>query len=113
MAFKPKKTYSDKDAREQQSIDFINGLLKGTSAYPELKYGEKGANIDGYIQLLDEEKCIDGKLTAQVKTVFPCDEGKYVYDCPTSLFAYAERTLDVVFLMAVDHSLGVVLWKYI
>ena len=113
MAFKPKKTYSDKDAREQQSIDFINGLLKGTSAYPELKYGEKGANIDGYIQLLDEEKCIDGKLTAQVKTVLPCDEGKYVYDCPTSLFAYAERTLDVVFLMAVDHSLGVVLWKYI
>lgn len=58
MAFKPKKSYTESDAREQQSIDFINGLLKGTSAYPELRYGEKGANIDGYIQLLDENKCI-------------------------------------------------------
>lgn len=113
MAFKPKKSYTESDAREQQSIDFINGLLKGTSAYPELRYGEKGANIDGYIQLLDENKCIDGKLTVQVKTVSPCNEGRNEFPCPTSLFAYAERTTDVVFLMAVDHSQKVVLWKYI
>ena len=113
MAFKPKKSYTESDAREQQSIDFINRLLKGTSAYPELRYGEKGANIDGYIQLLDENNCIDGKLTVQVKTVSPCNEGKNEFPCPTSLFAYAERTTDVVFLMAVDHSQKVVLWKYI
>lgn len=113
MAFKPKKSYTESDAREQQSIDIINGLLKGTSAYPELKYGEKGANIDGYIQLLDENRCIDGKLTVQVKTVSPCNEGRNEFPCPTSLFAYAERTTDVVFLMAVDHSQKVVLWKYI
>lgn len=113
MPFRPKQTYSESDKREQHSIDFINGLLKGTSAYPELKYGEKGANIDGYIQLLDENKCINGKLTVQVKTVSPSIEGKNEYPCPTSLFAYAERTTDVVFLMAVDHSQQVVLWKYI
>ena len=104
MPFRPKQTYSESDEREQQSIDFINGLLKGTSAYPELKYGEKGANIDGYIQLLDENKCINGKLTVQVKTVSPSIEGKNECPCPTSLFANAERTTDVVFLMAVDHS---------
>lgn len=113
MAFKPNQTYSESDAREQQSIDFINGLLKGTCAYPELKYGERGANIDGYIQLLDKYKCIDGKLTVQVKTVSPCNEGKNEFPCPTSLFAYADRTTDVVFLMAVDHGQKVVLWKYI
>ena len=113
MAFKPKKSYTESDAREQQSIDFINGLLKGTSAYPQLRYGEKEANIDGYIQLLDENKCIDGKLTVQVKTVSPYNEGRNEFPCPTSLFAYAERTTDVVFLMAVDHSQKVVLWKYI
>ena len=113
MPFKPNQSYSESDAREQQSIDFINGLLRGTSALSELKYGDKGANIDGYIQLLDEERCIDGKLTVQVKTVSPCNEGKDEFPCPTSLFAYAERTTDVVFLMAVDHSQNVVLWKYI
>ena len=113
MPFKPKQTYSESDEREQQSIDFINGLLKGSSAYSELKYGEKGANIDGYIQLLDDTRRINGKLTVQVKTISPSEEGKYEYPCPTSLFAYAERTTDVVFLMAVDHRLQVVLWKYI
>ncbi|MCR5455642.1 MAG: hypothetical protein K6F33_11705 [Bacteroidales bacterium] len=113
MAFKPKQTYTGNDQREQQSVDFINGLLKGTHAYPELKYGEKGANIDGYIHLLDEERCIDGKMTVQVKTVSPCNEEKNVFPCPTSLFGYAERTNDDVFLLAVDHLQQVVLWKYI
>ena len=113
MPFKPKQTYSESDERERQSIDFINGLLKGSSAYSELKYGEKGANIDGYIQLLDDTRRINGKLTVQVKTISPSEEGKYEYPCPTSLFAYAERTTDVVFLMAVDHRLQIVLWKYI
>lgn len=113
MAFKPNRSYTESDAREQQSIDFINRLLRGTSALPELKYGEKGPNIDGYIQLLDENKCINGKLTIQVKTVSPSNEGKNEFPCPTSLFAYAERTIDVVFLMAVDHSQQTVLWKYI
>ena len=75
MAFKPNRSYTESDAREQQSIDFINRLLRGTSALPELKYGEKGPNIDGYIQLLDENKCINGKLTIQVKTVSPSNEG--------------------------------------
>ena len=113
MSFKPKPTYSENDAREQQSVNFINGLLKGTRAYPDIKYGEKGANIDGEIQLLDEEDRINGKLTVQVKTVSPCNEGKNEFPCPTSLFGYADRTIDVVLLMAVDHAQKVVLWKYI
>ena len=113
MSFKPKPTYLENDAREQQSVDFINGLLKGTRAYPNIKYGEKGANIDGEIQLLDEENRINGKLTVQVKTVSPCNEEKNEFPCPTSLFGYAERTIDVVLLMAVDHAQKVVLWKYI
>ena len=113
MAFKPKKTYTESVAREQQSIDFINRLLLGTSAYPELQYNEKEANIDGYIQLLDEEGRFEGKLTVQGKTVSPSIEGQYKYPCPTSLFGYAERAIDVVLLLAVDHSREVVLWKYI
>lgn len=52
-------------------------------------------------------------MTVQVKTVSPSIEGKFLFPCPTSLFAYAERTLDVVLLMAVDHSEQLVLWKYI
>lgn len=52
MAFCPNRTLTPCDKKEQRSINFINKLLEGTDTYPELKYGEKGANIDGYIQLL-------------------------------------------------------------
>jgi hypothetical protein len=113
MAYLPQKTYSESDKRERQSVNFINRLLDGTNAYSEIEYGDKRANIDGYIQLLDEDGRINGKLTVQVKTVSPSLEGENKYPCPTSLFAYAERTTDVVFLMAVDHSQQIVLWKYI
>ena len=113
MAFKPKKTYSESDAREQQSINFINRLLLGSSAYPELKCGDKGANIDGSIQLLDDEGRFEGELIVQGKTVSPSIEGQYKFPCPSSLFGYATRAIGVVLLMAVDHSREVVLWKYI
>lgn len=113
MSFKPNKSVSDSDNREQESVDFIINLLKGTSTKVQIKKGDKEANIDGYIELLDEENCINGKLTVQVKTVSPSNEGKNSYPCPISLLGYAERTMDVVLLLAVDHSQNVVLWKYI
>ena len=113
MPFKPNKSQSEPDIREEDSVDFIRNLLKGYGVKPSLKKGDKEANIDGYIELLDDESRINGKITAQVKTVPPCLEGQYIFDCPTSLFGYAEQTTEVVLIMAVDHKNKTVLWKYI
>lgn len=113
MVFKPKISLSDKDIREEESVDFVRDLLKGYGVKPSLKKGDKEANIDGYIELLDEENRINGKITAQVKTVPPSLEGQNLYDCPTSLFGYAEQTTEIVLIMAVDHKNKKVLWKYI
>lgn len=113
MAFIPNKSKTEADEREEKSVDFIRALLAGYGVKTELKKGDKGANIDGYIELLDSEYRINGKITAQVKTVSPSDEGKFTYDCPTSLFGYASRTTEIVLLMAVDHRHQTVLWKYI
>lgn len=90
MVYKRNKSLSDSDIREEESVDFIRDLLKGHGVKPALKKGDKEANIDGYIELLDEENRINGKITAQVKTVPPSLEGQFLYDCPTSLFGYAE-----------------------
>ena len=113
MPFKPNISLTDKDIREEDSVDFIRDLLKGYGVNPALKKGDKEANIDGYIELLDDENRLNGKITAQVKTVPPCLEGQCLFDCPTSLFGYAEQTTEVVLLMAVDHKNKTVLWKYI
>lgn len=113
MSFKPKQSLTYSDQREKDSVDFVNSLLKNTESLPRINTNDKEANIDGYIELLDEDKCIVGKLTVQVKTVSPSIEGLHKYPCPTGLFAYAERTMDFVVLIAVDQKEKAFLWKYI
>ena len=113
MTFKPKISLSDSDIREEKSVEFLNSLLAGYGVKTALKKRDKEANIDGYIELLDNENRINGKITAQVKTVPPSLEGNFVFDCPTSLFGYAEQTSEVVMIMAVDHKNKTILWKYI
>lgn len=83
MVYKPHKSLSESDIREEASVDFVRSLLGDCGVKTALTKGDKGANIDGYIELLDSENRINGKITAQVKTVPPSNEGKYVYDCPT------------------------------
>lgn len=113
MAFTPKKSLTDTDIREDESISFVENTLKGHGVKTQLAKGDKGANIDGFIELLDAENRMTGKVTVQVKTVPPSKEGMFEFACPTSLFAYAERTTEVVLLLAVDHKCQVTLWKHI
>lgn len=113
MIFKPKVSLTDTDIREDESISFVENTLKGHGIKTQISKGDKGANIDGFIELLDSENRLTGKVTVQVKTVPPSKEGMFEFACPTSLFAYAERTTEVVFLLAVDHKNQVALWKHI
>lgn len=62
MVYKRNKSLSDSDIREEESVDFIRDLLKGHGVKPALKKGDKEANIDGYIELLDDENRINGKM---------------------------------------------------
>lgn len=113
MTYKAKVSKTANGIKEKKSVLFIENLLVDASAKTQIETEDTGANIDGYIELLDEEYQIKGKVTVQVKTVSKSDENKNRYPCPTSLFAYAEATTDIVMLIAVDHSQNVALWKFI
>ena len=104
MVFKPKISLTNTDIREDESISFVESTLKGHGVKTQISKGDKGANIDGFIELLDSENRLTGKVTVQVKTVPPSKEGMFEFSCPTTLFAYAERTTEVVLLLAVDHK---------
>lgn len=112
MAFKAQVSLTDNSIKEKRSVLFIENLLVD-KANTDISTEDKKANIDGYIDLLSSDKKIVGKITVQVKTVPPKYQGKNSFPCPTSLFAYAENTTDVVYLLAVDHSQNKVLFKYI
>ena len=113
MAFKAQVSFNKiTPIKEKRSVLFIENLLVD-KANTDISTEDKKANIDGYIELLSSDKRIVGKITVQVKTVPSKYEGKNSYPCPTSLFAYAESTTDVVYLLAVDHSQSKVLFKHI
>lgn len=112
MGFKAQVSLTDNSIKEKRSVLFIENLLVD-KANTDISTEDKKANIDGYIDLLSSDKKIVGKITVQVKTVPPKYQGKNSFPCPTSLFAYAENTTDVVYLLAVDHSQNKVLFKHI
>lgn len=113
MSFKLQLSQTGNDVSEEKSVLFVKNLLIGNGAAVRIGTNEKTPNIDGYIEVLDNRGVMQGRITVQVKTVDREDEGKYKYPCPTSLFAYADITSEVVVLLAVDHSNNTVLWKHI
>lgn len=113
MSYKLRLSQTGNDISEEKSVLFIKNLLIGNGAVARIGTNEKTPNIDGYIEVLDKQGTMQGRITVQVKTVDRKDEGKYKYPCPTSLFAYAKITSEVVVLLAVDHSNKIVLWKHI
>lgn len=66
MVYKRNKSLSDSDIREEESVDFIRDILKGHGVKPALKKGDKEANINGYIELLDDENNSDAKITSSI-----------------------------------------------
>lgn len=113
MSYKLQLSQTNNDVSEEKSVLFIKNLLVGNGAAVRIGTLEKTPNIDGYIEPLDKRGIMLGRITVQVKTVESEDEGKYRFSCPTSLFAYADVTAEVVVLLAVDHSNKTVLWKHI
>lgn len=113
MSFLAKVSQTAQGIKEKKSVHFIEHLLEDYQVHDRIETENTGANIDGFIELLDDNGRIKGKITVQVKTVNKEDEGKNRFPCPTSLFAHAEVTTDVVVLLAVDHEQQLVLWKHI
>jgi hypothetical protein len=113
MSFLAKISQTAQGIKEKKSVHFIERLLEDYQVHDKIEIENTGANIDGFIELLDKDGRIKGTVTVQVKTVNKADEGKFRFPCPASLFAYAEVNSVVVLLLAVDHSKEIVLWKHI
>ena len=112
MSYKPLKSQTSNDVKETRSVRLIEELFDN-NAVVRIAKNEKTPYIDGYIELLNKDGHLQGKITVQVKTVGKRHQGKFTFPCPTSLFTYAEATSEVVLLLAVDYTNKFVLWKHI
>lgn len=113
--FKPKRVTDPNDQKDEKSDLCIRGLFVNTQAIAhEIKCHDKASNIDGYIQLVDDEKRPVGKLVVQAKTYKSKYKGKNKADIPAYFVAYAMRMRNEVCLFfSVNANENKIYWKYI
>ncbi|MBN2230169.1 MAG: DUF4365 domain-containing protein [Candidatus Thorarchaeota archaeon] len=102
--------YSTTDAAEQDAVSTFESLIDSHFVKPDIRVRDKYPNVDGTIEIVDQERVPLGKLDVQVRTIGP-DERKY--SCPTSLVAYSEVSTLPVILICVDPSTQRAFWRQI
>ena len=113
---KPARSMSPSKQLDIDSIRVLKSILNGHHINDE-RLEEAGTmpNIDGYIELLDNDDCIEAKVSVQVKHLTYQEKNNSVfYDIPQEIVAYAMRMKgEVVLFVTVDTDRNIVYWKYI
>jgi len=92
-------SYSTTDEQETLAIDTFKNLVDHKRVRMDIKERDKYPNIDGHLELVDENRSPIGKLEVQIKKL-PSQGSKL--QCPFSLFSYSEVTCNPVLLVGVD-----------
>lgn len=102
--------YSNTDAAEEMAVVTLRSLLDPKRAKADIRTRDKYPNVDGTIELVDQENRPFGKFDIQVKKI---GDGQKSYSCPTSLVSYSEVSTLPVILACVDVPLHQVYWRHI
>ena len=113
--FKPKKVTNLNDRLDEDGVLCVRGLLKHTQAIAhKVESHDKTPNIDGSIELIDDEDRPVGELTIQAKTYKSKYQGQDKADVPAYFVAYASRMRNkVCVFFSVDANANKIYWKYI
>lgn len=113
--FKPKKVTNLNDRLDEDGVLCIRGLLKHTQAIAhKVESHDKTPNVDGNIELVDDEDRPVGELTVQAKTYKSKYQGQNKADVPAYFVAYASRMRNkVCVFFSVDANANKIYWKYI
>ncbi|MCG2726883.1 MAG: DUF4365 domain-containing protein [Elusimicrobia bacterium] len=102
--------YSSTDTAEVEAINLFRVSIDTKLVKIDIKERDKYPNIDGYIELVDDNGCPIGKLEVQIRKIL---DGRCKYQCPKELFVYAGRTALPVILVCVDTKNKKVFWRHI
>lgn len=113
--FRPRRVTASNDQKDEKSYLCIRGLFVDSHAIAyDINCHDKSSNIDGYIQLVDDEKRPVGKLVIQVKTYKTKYKNLDKAEIPAYFVAYAMRMRnEVCVFFSVDADENKIFWKYI
>lgn len=112
---KPRKVTNPNDCLDRKSYLCICSLLCDSRAITdEIKYHDKTSNIDGYIQLVDENDLPIGNLFIQAKTYKSKYKGLNKAEIPAYFIGYASWLHnEICIFLSVDADANKMYWKYI
>lgn len=116
MELRPNRNISESVLHDRRSINFLKSILPDDCIdCSQLQDGGTLPNIDGYLEILDENGIAREKITVQVKHLtYPEKNGKVFYDIPESVYAYAEiHKGELVFFIACDYASRKFYWRNI
>ena len=102
--------YPDTDYLEEAAVNIFKSLINLKRVKADIRTRDKYPNIDGTIELVDQDCCPFGKLDVQVKKM---DDGSKKYSCPVKLISYSVVSTLPVILVCVDISLHKAYWRQI
>lgn len=102
--------YSPTDSDEVQAIKIFDQSLDSKLVKSDIRKRDKTPNVDGYLEIVDENQVPVGKIEIQVRKI---PEGEKKHSCDLGLFAYARTTTLPVILVCVDIINKKVFWKQI
>lgn len=113
--FIPRKVTNPNDCLDRKSYLCICGLFCDSRAITdEIKYHDKTSNIDGFIQLIDENDYPIGNIFIQAKTYKSKYKEQNKAEIPAYFVAYAMRMRnEVCIFFSVDADDNKIYWKYI
>lgn len=116
MELRPNRNISESVLYDRRSINFLKSILPDDCVdCSQLQDVGTLPNIDGYLEILDENGIAREKITVQVKHLtYPEKNGKVFYDIPESVYAYAEiHKGELVFFIACDYASRKFYWRNI
>ncbi len=103
--------YSPTDELETEAVDILKRLLDHKYVKADIRERDKGPNIDGYLELVDEESYPYGKLEVQVKRMPEGNIDRPRHLLPISLIEYAKGvTNNPILFISVDCCNSVAYW---
>ena len=113
--FIPRKVTNPNDCLDRKSYLCICNLFCDSRAITdEIKYHDKTSNIDGFIQLIDENDDPIGNILIQAKTYKSRYNGHNKAEIPAYFVSYAMRARnEVCVFFSVDANENKIYWKYI
>ena len=116
MVIKPSRSLYSSKILDEDSISLIKDIFKHKSVdCSQLQIGCTLADIDGYLELCDEEGRSIAKLTVQVKHITIAEDARNIcYDVPISLYGYCKvHKGEVVIFIACDTKNERFFWMHI